>query len=63
VVLKTGFTIWKVRDGYGLSKGRGRNFSALRYEPVLKIDPYQRRAWNSAREIERRFKSANLCMT
>jgi hypothetical protein len=25
----------------------GRNFSVLRYEPVLKIDPYQRRAWNS----------------
>jgi hypothetical protein len=27
----------------------------LRYEPVLKIDPYQRKAWNSAKEIERRF--------
>jgi hypothetical protein len=34
---------------------RGRNFSVLRYEPVLKIDPYQRKAWDSAKEIERRF--------
>jgi hypothetical protein len=33
----------------------GRNFSVLRYEPILKIDPYQRKAWNSAKEIERRF--------
>jgi hypothetical protein len=33
----------------------GRNFSVLRYETVLKIDPYQRKAWNSAKEIERRF--------
>jgi hypothetical protein len=27
----------------------------LRYEPVLKINPYQRKAWNSAKEIEGRF--------
>jgi hypothetical protein len=27
----------------------------LVYEPVLTIDPYQRKAWNSAKEIERRF--------
>jgi hypothetical protein len=33
----------------------GRNFSVLSYEPVLKIDPYQRKAWNSSKEIERRF--------
>jgi hypothetical protein len=33
----------------------GWNFSVLRYEPALKIDPYQRKAWNSAKEIERRF--------
>jgi hypothetical protein len=33
----------------------GRNFSVLRYEPVLKIDPYQRKAWKSAKEIERWF--------
>jgi hypothetical protein len=32
---------------------RGRNFSVLRYELVLKIDPYKRKAWNSAKEIER----------
>jgi hypothetical protein len=25
------------------------------HEPVLKIDPCQRKAWNSAKEIERRF--------
>jgi hypothetical protein len=37
------------------SEVRGRNFSVLRYEPVLKIDPYQRKTWNSAKEIERRF--------
>jgi hypothetical protein len=24
-------------------------------EPVLMIDPYQRKAWNSAKEIERQF--------
>jgi hypothetical protein len=34
---------------------RGRNFSVLGYEPVLKIDPYQTKAWNSAKEIERQF--------
>jgi hypothetical protein len=34
---------------------RGRNFCLLGYEPVLKINPYQRKAWNSAKEIERRF--------
>jgi hypothetical protein len=31
---------------------RSGNFSVLRYEPVLKIDTYQRKAWNSANEIE-----------
>jgi hypothetical protein len=27
----------------------------LRYATVLKIDPYQRKAWNSAKEIEGQF--------
>jgi hypothetical protein len=38
-----------------MAKIRGRNFSVLRYGPVLKIDPYKRKAWNSVKEIELRF--------
>jgi hypothetical protein len=43
------------RTPFSKPEARGRNFSVLRYVPVLKIDPYQRKAWNSAKEIERRF--------